>query len=550
MSPRRNLSLCLFLVLMTALFLSPVSFAQEAAPTVQAPPAEEPAPPAAQPAPTEEPQEVEPPNPEHVISLSICDVVARAVSSNLDIAVARYVPDISDAAVLSAKGEFDPIARMDYRYSDSKMPQTSREGLATGAGTTETHLNDVTLSLDGKLISGTTYKLQFDREFSQFIRHDVFDPATGNFTTVRDPWQYVLDTYVNVTQPLAKNFGLDTNLAAIRITRVQRDISIEDFRQNVINIINNAQTAYWNLVLALENLRVAQEQLTLSEDLLRENRIRLKVGIIAPLDVVEAETGVARSEESVILARRLVKDAEDNLKRLLNLPKDVEEWNITIVPADKPVITEKEFNVDDQIELALRTRPDYKASLMQIESDTINEQFNRNQMLPTVDVVGQYEFQAVNTDFSDAFDSIENGDSPTWLAGLTAEYPIGNHTARGNYESTRLQTQQSKVISDNLRLSIIVDVRQAIRAIESSLKSIEASQKTVYFARRSLEAENKKLEVGISTSHDVLQFVEQLVDAERREVIARVNYRQSLVNLAASTGILLEKNNVIIDENL
>lgn len=486
---------------------------------------------------------------ERIVPLGVREVVARALVANLDIAVERYTPDISNAELLSAQGEFDPVIRLDYQYGVSETPQTSREGLATGAGTTTTKQNDLTTTLKGKLISGTEYELLFNRQRSQFIRKDAFDPNTGGFTTIKDPWQYVLDTYVNITQPLLKDFGLSTNLTGIRVARVQRDSSLQDFRQNVINIVRDVQAAYWQLVLALENLRVSEESLALAQDLLRENRIRLEVGTMSPLEVIEAEAGVAQREEGVIVSRKLVKDAEDNLKRVLNLPQNVKDWDFTIVPVDKPVIVEREFDQSSEIETALRNRPDYKSALMQVKSNAINEQFTRNQMLPTTDVFGQYEFQAVDTDFGSAFDSIESGQSPTWMAGLTAEYPIGNRTARGDFQAAQLQKFQSKLAADNLRLGIIVDVRQSIRSIETSLKSIEASQKTTEFARKSLEAEQKKLEVGISTSHDVLQFVEQLVDAERREAISKVNYRIALVNLTAATGTLLEKNNIVIDEH-
>jgi len=486
--------------------------------------------------------------PQRVIPLGLCEVVARALASNLDIAVERFVPDIRDSEVLIAKGEFDPIFRVDYSYSEAEVPQSSVEGLATSAGTTETHENELTGSLFGKLISGAEYNLVFDRQFSQFIRHDAFDPVLGPLGTIEDPWEYVLDTYVEVTQPLLRDFGLNANLAGIRIARAQRSISLYDFRQNVIDIIAEVQRAYWNLVLAIENLRVTENSLVLARDLLRENRIRLEVGTMSVLEVIEAEAGVAQREEGVIVSRSLVKDAEDNLKRLLNLSRDSDEWNVIIVPTDKPVILEEEFSLSDQIEIALENRPDYKSSLTQVESDRINVQFARNQTLPVVDMLGRYEFQAVDNDLNNALDDIGTGESPSWQAGLTLEYPIGNRAAKGNYEAARLTEQQSMLVSENLRLLIIVDVRQAIRSIETSLKSIQASRKTTEFSQRSLEAEQKKLEVGISTSHDVLEFLDALIDAQRREAIARVNYRLALVNLAAATGTILERSNIVINE--
>lgn len=485
-----------------------------------------------------------------IVPLGVCEVVARAVSSNLDIAVERYIPDIRNADVMTAEGEFDPLLNISYSYSDSKIPQTSEEGVMTGAAETETKLNDLQGTLSGKLISGTEYELVFDRQYSRFIEKGVFNASTGRFDTRTFPWQYFLDTYINVTQPLLKDFGLTANLAGIRIARVQRDVSLQDFRQGVINTVSEALKAYWNLVLALENLRVTENSLVLAQDLLRQNRIRLKVGVMSPLEVTEAEAGVAQREEGVIVSQRLVKDAEDNLKRLLNLPRNTEEWNVTIVPVDKPVIVKQEFDVSQQIQIALENRPDYKSALLQVRSNAIDVQFTRNQTLPTVDLTGQYEFQAVGNHVHNALDDIESGKSPTWIAGLSAEYPIGNRTAKGNYQAAQLQKMQSEVTADNIRLGIIVAVRDAIRSVETSLKSIEASKKTVEFAQQSLDAEQKKLEVGISTSYDVLQFMDQLIGAQRREVIAEVGYRTALIDVATATGTLLDKYNIVINENL
>ncbi len=479
---------------------------------------------------------------EKVIMLSLREAVAMALEGNLDIAVGRYNPDIRDAQLLSAKGVFDPTVRLEYFYSDEEIPQTTREGLATNAAKTETVRKDLSLTFEGKVPSGTEYELFFDREQSQFTQRDT--PAGD----VRNPAEYNLDLTFRVTQPLLKDFGLDTNLADIRIARSEKYMSIEDFRKQTIDIIAEVEASYWNIVAAIENLKVTERSLELAESLLRENRIRLEVGAMAPLEVLQAETGVAQREEEVIVARSLVKDAEDNLKRLLNLPKDTDEWKVRLAPTDEPVLIDKEIDLRPQLELAFEKRPDYKRSLMQIETGMINEKFARNQLLPTVDLTGEYQFRAVDAEFHQAFDDIERGTSPSWLLGVTAEYPLGNRTAKGDFTKARLQRIQSEVEADNLRLGIIVEVRRAIRGIETSLKLIEATRKGTELALESLKAERKKLEVGVSTSYDVLEFEEDLTDARRREIVARIGYRQALVNLAVATGVLLEEKNIVIDE--
>jgi outer membrane protein TolC len=487
---------------------------------------------------------------EEVLALGLNETITKALMANLDIAVERYNPDIRAAELMSAQGEFDPIIRVDYSYAETEVPQTTREGLATNAGTTETVVKDLSLTFEGKLSPGTEYQAFFDRQQSQFTQRNVYDPVSMTFTDERNPAEYDLDLNFSFTQPILKDFGFDANLAEIRIARGEKSMSIEDFRTRVMDTISEVQSVYWDLLAAIENLRVTEQSLALAQNLLEENRIRLKVGTMAPLEVLQAETGVAQREEEMIVARALVKDVEDNLKRLLNLPKDTDDWRIRIMPTDRPQVVEKEVYLRDQVELAFRKRPDYKRALMQIENDTINERFARNQVLPSVDVDGQYQFLAVDEEFHQAFDDIERGTSPSWLLGVTAEYPIGNRAAKGEYARAQLERMQSEKESENLRLSIIVEVNKAVRDLQTSLKRIEVTTKTVELAEESLEAEKKKLEVGVSTSYDVLQFEEQLADARRRRILAHLNYVKSLVNLARATGTILEEHNIVIEETL
>jgi outer membrane protein TolC len=487
---------------------------------------------------------------EQSIALGLQDVVAMALEGNLDIVVERYNPDIKDAELLSAYGTFDPTIGLEFSYSDSELPQTTREGLASSAGTTETVSKDLRLSLEGTLVTGTEYEMFFQREQSQFTQRNSLDPVTLTPIDIRNPAEYNLDLTFKLTQPLLKDFGLDANLAEIRVAAGERNMSVEDFRKKVMEIVAEVQSAYWDIVAAIENLRVTERSLGLAQDLLKENRIRLEVGTMAPLEVVQAETGVAQREEEVIVARSLVENAEDNLKRLLNLPKDAEEWKMRIEPTDRPVIVEKEVDLLSQLKMAFERRPDYKRSLVVIENAAINEQFARNQLLPSVDLNGEYQFRAVDSEFHGAFDDIERGTSPSWLLGATAEYPIGNRAARGGHRKAQLERLQVEKESENLRLSIIVEVNKAVRGIETSLKLIEATRKGTELAQESLEAERKKLEVGVSTSHDVLEFEEELTDAERREIVARIGYRKALINLGVAAGTILEENNIVVHEDI
>ena len=490
------------------------------------------------------------------IDLGIREVVEKALEANLDIEVERYNPSIEEAAVTSAMGVFDPIFRLEYSYEENESPQTTSEGLASDAGTTETVRKDLTLAVEGTLTTGTEYGVTFGREQSQFTQRDTFidpDPLViGDefFGDVSNPGEYNLDLTFTLSQPLLKDFGRGINMTEIRLARGDREMSVEEFRKRVIEVIAEAQSAYWDLAAAIRNLRVTAHSLATAEDLLKENRIRLEVGTMASLEVLQAETGVTQREEEVIIARSFIKDAEDNLKRILNLPKNAEEWQVSINPTDIPDLVEREIDLLVELEKAFEKRPDYQKSLMQIENDLINERFTKNQLLPIVDVNGEVQYLAVDGDFDDAFDDIKDREALSWQLGLTAEYPLGNRTAEGEHEKAQLERQQSAKESENLHLSIIVEVNKAVRDIRTSLKRLEVTKKSVELAEESLKAEQKKLEVGVSTSHDVLEFEEELADAQRRRILAGLDYAKAMVNLSAATGTLLEENNIVIENIL
>jgi outer membrane protein TolC len=489
------------------------------------------------------------------IALGIDDVVVRALESSLDIEIERLNSEIKEAEALSATGVFDPTLRLEFSYDEEERPQTTSEGLASNAGTTERVSKDLALTLEGKLVPGTEYALKFDREQSQFTQKDTFidpDPLViGDefFSDIRSSAQYNLDASLTLTQPLLKDFGANANLTEIRIARGEKDMSAEDFQKRVMDIIAEAESAYWDLVATIENLRVSEQSLALARDLLEENWIRLEVGAMARLEVLQAETGVAQREEEVITARRLIEDVEDNLKRILNLPKNTEEWKTRIEPTDAPSVVDEEIDLLAQLELALEKRPDYKSSLMRIENDAIKERFAQNQTLPTVDIIAEGQSLAVAAEFDDAFDDVAGGNALSWMLGVTAEYPIGNRAAKGELTKARLERLQSEKEAENLRLSIIVEVNKAVRDIRASLKRIEVTAKGVELAEESLKAERKKLEVGVSTSHNVLEFEDELADTRRREILAKLDHAKALINLSNATGTLLEENNIVIEES-
>jgi outer membrane protein TolC len=495
-----------------------------------------------------------------LIRLSLQDSVAAAIENNLDIAVERYFPRINTALIQSEKGVFDPNLYFNATYVDRKDPLPSSVSVATGGlSAVETRQWVLTGGLAGAIPTGLIYDLNITSE------HTPFSTITDAFET---NGQQRLQTSLTVTQPLLKNFGTAVNTTGIRVAVTNREASIYQLEQKIIEMLFEVEQAYWELVFAYENLSVRIRSLELAQNLLDENRIRLKVGVIAPLDVLQSETGVAVREEEVIVARARLEDAKDRLIKTTNLLPEQLVWDVKIVPTDDPfVLPPVEYVEGDQIMTSLRNRSDLKQLLKLQEAAELGARFAKNQLLPIFDLQASVGLVGLDEDFDvqsfallglglplsppfpdtgidPAVDDLFSGDNLQWSIGFKFELPWGNRTERGKYRSANLQVSQLDASIQNLRLLIIQDTRNALREVQTNWQRLASTRETTRFRRKSLEAEEKKFEVGVSTAHDVLEFEEELAEAEAGERRAVTDYTLSLSNLLRATGSLLKVRNV------
>jgi len=480
-----------------------------------------------------------------LLYLSLEDCITAALKNNLDIGVERYVPKISDAAVRSEKGVFDPHLYFNATYFDGEIPLPTRVSIATGG-------------ITGAIPTGLIYDLGIASAHTPFFTITDFFDANG---------EQKLDAFLTLTQPLLKNFGRDINTTGIRVAAKNKETAVYQLEQKILETVFEVEQAYWELVFAWENLGVKNRSLRLAQNLLDENRIRLRVGVIPPLAVLQSETGVAFREEEVIVARSVVQDARDRLIESTNLFPEKLVWDVQIIPEDEPrTDPPAQYREDEHIAAALRNRPELKQLLKQQEAAELGSRFAKNQMLPSLDLNASVGLVGLDSDFDSSFlsavflglplppppdkgidpavDDLFSGDNFRWMVGLTFEFPWGNHAARGQYTAANLQVSQLDASIRNLRQVIIQDTRSALRAIEANWKRVLSTRETTRFRRESLIAEKKKYDVGVSTAHDLLEFEEELAEARANERRATVDYTLSLTNLMRADATLLQARSV------
>lgn len=466
-------------------------------------------------------------------ALTIHECIERAMANNLDIQIERINPTIQSWGVVREQGAFEPSLAGQATYSDATTPLDPVQATALGLGTLDNQTLHFSTGLIGKLPTGTQYNLNAfdDRSSGTLSSNFVFTGTAG----------------ISLTQPLLRNFGLDPNTANLRIARKNKTIAAEQFELQAINTISDVQNAYYELVFAVENHKATIEDLNRAKALLADTRKRVEVGVMSPLDVTQAEAGVAEREVAVITSERAIRDGENALKRLIS--QDVSEFRgMALLPVDYPLVEMVETDVAGSTRTALEMRPDFLRAKQELEKQGIVVKFNRNQLWPQVDLQGSYGLNGRGGTFGSLADNVGTTENPQWAVGVVLTIPLGNRVARANYQTALLQEQQAVINLKRLEQNIVVGVDNIVGAVQTNLKRVDATHVASRLARESLKAEETKLRAGTSTSFLVLQAQSDLAAALSAEIRARADYSRSLVELAREEGTTLRKHNIVLDE--
>ena len=499
------------------------------------------------------------------IELSLDDSFILALRNNFDIKISEINSEIKEYGITAEKSRFDPVLKLRGEFREDSRPINSQlvGGIPGGDGSgTSTPVLDIirrrrsepsipspsnvnqffddrrtfNASIETLLPTGAIFGIEYNyiRSFVKPNPFNLFDPAGTGYIEA------------SFTQPLLKNFGIFKTRSPIYIARNNKRISDLQFKKVAIDILNLTQTAYWNLVKSIDDFRVSKVSLKRANDLLEKNRIQVEIGTLAPIELVQAEDGVAKQEEAVIITKHSVKDREDELKQILNFDESTLISDIVIIPKDSAVFEHKKSDLNNSIKIAIENRPDYLEKKLEIDNANINVKQRKNEVLPQLDLVAGVRYSGLGADFGEANEGIFSEKFQGEYFGINFEVPIGMRAARSNYKSAKLQAKQAHFNIKKKEQEIVVEVRKAVRQIDTNIQRIKATKKARELAQKRLDAEEKKYEVGRSTSLEVLRAQENLAIAEGNEIKAVVDYNISLKNLEAVQGTILEDNDVVI----
>lgn len=495
------------------------------------------------------------------LSLTLRECLALALDNNLDIAIARYDPQSAETLIAERRAEFHPIATFNADKGRDSRPQPSRfRFFGRGVPSRITDDTAVDWGLKQKFASGTEYELKFnmlrqiDNPFARrFVtRKDpkngnlIIDPRTGEakqFPLNLIP-EFQGDLSLTFTQHLLRDLGYDVNRKEILVAQNNKEMSKNDFRDKVEQIAQNIEKTYWDLVFSIEDLKVKQQSLGLAKDLLERNKIQVRVGTMAPIEITEALAQVSEREEEIIQAEKAVRDMEDRLRKLINLPDNPLTEEIRVIPLDKPAFEVQEISLNESIQQALESRPDYLRAKLGLTNNHLEVKATKNRLLPLFDLTASYGNASLEQGLRDSLADLFDQPNHRWNFGINVEIPLGNQAAQSRYTRARLEAERTLAEIRNLEQEIILEVKEAIRAVQSNMKRVEATRVTSQLHRERLAAEEKRFSVGLSTSRDVLEDQEQLAEAQSREILAITDYNKSLVDLEKKRGTLLSKRKV------
>jgi outer membrane protein TolC len=473
------------------------------------------------------------------LSLTADEAVKLALQNNLGLEAERLGPQVATFDIAQARAAFAPsLFSVTTRNSSASPPDNFLSGTA-----------DVITSEGWRTNNGLQQQLPWGggRYSASFFSSRS---TTTGFTSFNPSIRSTLDA--SFTQPLLRNFRIDGARQQLMLSETASQIADLDLRQRITQVGRTARVAYYNLVSAISGLGVAQKSLELSQELLRNNRRRVEVGVMAPIDITEAEAEVARLEENVFLSQSQIQAAEDALRTVLLNPTRSDFWTTKLVPAEQPTLEPQPIDVDQAVANALQVRTDIAVVKKRMESTDINVDYLKNQRLPAVDLIANYgvvglagtQFQfgqgfpppvlsQVQRGYADALRDVFQNDFKTWSVQFNISYPIGTSTADAALAGARLERQQQETQLRELEMQITAQVRDAGRQVTTSLQRVQSTKKAREFSESRLRAEEKRLEVGLVDTFRVFQAQRDLSNALRSELQAILDYNRALVNFEA-----------------
>jgi len=553
--PQRIFSVLSILCLVIAftVMLSPIAVAQQAAPSEQQE-AEQPL--------DDEGLEQLPLSPIEkaekdgtAIYLSLADVTKLALQNNIDIAIADTNEESSRLSLVSAEAAYDPSLSFSLSTDSSKSSNTRLETASSEATFTTSKSYSWSANYSQPVKTGgnvratmSTSRRSSDEAFS------LFNPSFSARASV---------TY---SQPLWKNFLIDSNRAQLKIVKLDIEASDITFKQTVTSNISRIMQQYWALVSAIRDYDIQRNSMRLAMINLRDNRKRVEVGTQAPITIIQSEFQLAQRRQNLNSAEETIQSQMNSMRQYISNDPNNEIWSQVIVPTDTPEFQEYRMDLDTAIETAMRNSPEVQQSDLDLQKSDINLRMRRNDKKWGVDLSfsfgsngssGTPGGSGQNLDLIDpdyiggwgtSFDNLFSKGLINWSLQLSVDVPLRNRRAETSYANELISRKRTVLNRKKLEQQIVVEIRNAYQGLQTARMQVETAKLGKELAQEQLDGEEKRYDAGLTENYRVLEQQDALATAENTELRSLIRYKNAIITLQEAMNTLLEESDFEISK--
>lgn len=491
------------------------------------------------------------------LELSLRSYLDLVMANNTDVQIQKISLEIPKNAIMRSFSIFDPNL---FASFNSTRTQTPANDVLAGATALNSLSQPTQFRYTQMLPTGTLYNATFNAaKNSTNSAFSLFNPALS------------AGLNLSIQQPLLRGRG--SYLTKIPITIARSRLRVNEFtvEDQILQLVNTAEQAYWDVIAARENLRVQEQGLIVADTSLKRAQRELELGVISALDIYQPQAQYANYQILVSQARYRLQQTEDVVRRQIGADLDPDIRKLPIVLTESVAApTDTPLDHEALVEKAMHLRPDLKSARQNIDVDDLNLKVASNNLRPDLRLTGQYgaagrggpytaRTNVFNGDgttntvistipggFNDALDQLFGFGFPVYGFGLQLTLPVRDRRARADYADAvvnrRLDTLRIRSSEENARLGVL----NAVSQVESSRASVELAKVALDLAQKRADAEQRKYDLGTTTLFFLLDAQTALNQAQSNLVTQTVNLHKNRANLLRVTGELLPERGIVI----
>jgi outer membrane protein TolC len=457
------------------------------------------------------------------------EAVLLAVSKNPGVLAAHLEPAAAEADYRKALGIYNPQLFVQGNYLDRSVPSSF---------ITETETDTTVLSLQG----GASQLFSTGGSLSLGLASSRSRSSPSVRLTHSPAWDTAITLDLN--QPLLKNFGAEATELSIRVARDTGRGSLQQFRAALMDTVLGVAIEYYGIVSLREELEVRRSSLSLARKILEDTRGRVAVGVLPAMEILNAEFGMATREKELIETERLLQDRLDALAYLLQMR---EPFALSELPSLHDTVLP--LNDKEAIAIALDGRPEVREQRIALEIAELQERVALNRTRPDLSLTAGASLVGLSGSYDRSAEQVTSADYPSWNAGLRLSYPLGNDEALNDHARARVRLEQARLRFSAVRETVANEVRAALREVVANRKQQEVAERGKKYAEERFKAFQKKNEVGLATTRELLDVEQELAAARNNQIKARTELVLTRQRLWRATGELLEKNGVEVTDD-